>query len=224
MNGKWHGTGRVVIVTGGSIDNGDFSAIRPDDVVIGVDGGAVRLWEAGVRIDLAVGDFDTAGEDFLHRLRESSVPTRRLPAEKDLTDTQYAVEQALMHDPQEILVLGALGGTRFDHTWANVGLLERIADRGSVGIIQNRWNRLRLMKGSGSLVLPRDRYTFCSLLPVSEEVSGVTLTGFRYPLKEATLKRGDTWGISNEWEADRAVIVIRSGVLLVVESNDASDV
>jgi len=224
VSGKLHVTGRVVIVTGGSTDTGDFSAIRPDDVVIGVDGGAVRLWEAGVRIDLAVGDFDTAGEDFLHRLCESGVPTRRLPAEKNMTDTQYAVEQALLHDPQEILVLGALGGTRFDHTWANVSLLERITDRGSVGIIQNRWNRLRLLKGAGSLVLPRDRYAFCSLLPVSEEVTGVTLYGFRYPLNEATLKRGDTWGISNEWQADQAVIVIRSGVLLVVESQDGSAV
>jgi thiamine pyrophosphokinase len=213
-----------VIVTGGVTDTGDFSAIRPDDMVIGVDGGAVRLWEEGVRIDLAVGDFDTAGEDFLQQLCESGIPVCRLPAEKDWTDTQFAVEQALLHAPQEILVLGALGGARFDHAWANVSLLERIADRGSVGIIQNRWNRLRLMKGASLLVLPRDRYTFCSLLPVSEEVTGVTLTGFRYPLKEATLKRGDTWGISNEWVNDRAVVVIRSGVLLVAESNDSSAV
>jgi thiamine pyrophosphokinase len=113
-----------------------------------------------------------------------------------------------------------LGGTRFDHAWANVSLLERIADRGSAGIIQNRWNRLRLMKGAGSLVLPRGRYAYCSLLPVSEEVAGVSLTGFRFPLNEATLRRGDTWGISNEWAAETAEIVIRSGVLLVVESND----
>lgn len=33
-------------------------------------------------MDLAVGDFDTAGESFFRRLFEFGIPTRRLPAEK----------------------------------------------------------------------------------------------------------------------------------------------
>jgi hypothetical protein len=83
MSGKILAKDRVVIVTGGMTHTEDLSIIRPDDVVIGVDGG----------LSVCGRDFYTAGESFLRRLCESGIPTRRLHAEKDWTDSQFAIEQ-----------------------------------------------------------------------------------------------------------------------------------
>jgi thiamine pyrophosphokinase len=61
---------------------------------------------------------------------------------------------------------------------------------------------------------------YISLLPLTEEVTGVTLYGFKYPLTDKTLVIGDSLGVSNELIEDEGIIVITSGTLIVVESMD----
>jgi thiamine pyrophosphokinase len=55
-----------------------------------------------------------------------------------------------------------------------------------------------------------------SLLALSPEVTGITLTGFLYPLKEETLIIGESRGISNIITDARASISARQGKLLVI--------
>ena len=59
-----------------------------------------------------------------------------------------------------------------------------------------------------------------SLLPLTEAVTGITLTGFLYPLHEATVEIGQSIGISNKLLENEGLIKIRSGLLLVIESRD----
>ena len=60
---------------------------------------------------------------------------------------------------------------------------------------------------------------FCSL---HEEVTGITLTGFKYPLKDKTIYRGEEVGlcISNEIAEDTAAITLEEGILICIESHD----
>ncbi|WP_326998779.1 hypothetical protein [Cohnella kolymensis] len=46
------------------------------------------------------------------------------------------------------------------------------------------------------------------------------MEGFRYPLREATLKLGWSLGISNVLEAPVGSISVTSGMLLVIRSRD----
>lgn len=211
---------RIVIVTGGELHPEDLQAIGAEEWVIGVDGGAARLLQAGVTPDLVVGDFDTAGVEMLPQLTQLGIRVKKLPREKALTDTQYAVEQALLLRPTSIQILGALGGARFDHALGNLFLLERIRSVGVSGIIRSVKNRLRLLIGREETVITSSCFRFVSLLPLSEQVRGVTLTGFRYPLYQATLSRGDTLGVSNELTNPKGKIEIAAGKLLVIESSD----
>ncbi len=55
-----------------------------------------------------------------------------------------------------------------------------------------------------------------SLLPLTMEVHGLTLTGFRWPLKDASMRMGDPYGISNRIVSDEACIEVRTGVLIGV--------
>lgn len=212
-------SGRVVIVTGGGVDAEDLEEIRPrEDFLIGVDGGLHALLEAGLLPHLAVGDFDSAGLEMHEKLARMGVPTEKLPAEKDVTDTHFAVLEALKRRPESVLLLGAVG-TRIDHTLSNLFLLETVEREGVRGEIRNRHNRIRLLRG-GSLRVRKSRYRYLSLLPLSDTVSGVTLTGFRYPLTEAVLRRSDSLGVSNELVEEEGEIRLRSGMLFVIESRD----
>ena len=51
-------------------------------------------------------------------------------------------------------------------------------------------------------------------------MEGVTLTGFKYPLKDHTLVNSDEIGVSNEIQEDSAEITFRSGVVLMIMSKD----
>ncbi len=210
----------MVIVTGGDVEQASLGSIRPEeDFVIGVDGGIPMLLETGLTPDLAVGDFDSAGQEIFERLGRMGVPIKRLPVEKDVTDTHFAVTEALKRGPETLLLLGAIG-TRLDHTLANLFLLEEMAREGVRGEILNRYNRIRLLRGGDSCRLEKGRFQYVSLLPLTDTVSGVTLTGFRYPLEEAVLRRRDSLGVSNELVAEEGEVSLRAGMLFVVESRD----
>ena len=64
--------------------------------------------------------------------------------------------------------------------------------------------------------------TYISFLPLSETVSGITLTGFRYPLHNKTISMRENPGlcVSNEIEEDRAELTFSQGVLLCMETKD----
>jgi thiamine pyrophosphokinase len=61
---------------------------------------------------------------------------------------------------------------------------------------------------------------YISLVPLSDCIEGVDLKGFKYPLANACIHFGQTIGISNERVEREAEIYIKSGVALVIFSND----
>ncbi|MNP55870.1 Thiamine pyrophosphokinase [compost metagenome] len=63
-------------------------------------------------------------------------------------------------------------------------------------------------------------YTYVSLLPLTVEVTGITLDGFVYPLDNATLKLGQSLGISNKLSSDIGRVTVKSGSLLIIQSKD----
>jgi thiamine pyrophosphokinase len=211
---------RIVIVAGGEVEAADLETIRPEDRVIGVDGGARNLVMHGYLPDVAVGDFDTAGPSLLEELERKGVQVDKLPRAKDVTDTHYALEKALAEEPTEILLLGALGGARFDHALANVFLMEKASESGIPVEIRNTRNRMILLQGTGEVTLKREGFRYISLLALSDTVTGVTLKGFLYPLVDAVLLRDTPLGISNELVEGKGHIQIKEGKLLVIQSKD----
>jgi len=61
----------------------------------------------------------------------------KFPAEKDMTDTELAVNTAIDRGYKNIVIIGGTG-TRLDHTLSNIFLLKLMLDRGVKGrIIMN---------------------------------------------------------------------------------------
>jgi thiamine pyrophosphokinase len=128
-----------------------------------------------------------------------------------------AFELALEQHPTHILLIGATG-TRLDHTLANIHLLNRaIQYRISFAILDNH-NYITMT--DSTLEVKDLGYTYVSLLPMTPEVTGITLQGFVYPLVNATLILGQSLGISNRLSNDTGHVSIQSGLILVIQSKD----
>ncbi|MBD2847950.1 thiamine diphosphokinase [Paenibacillus sp. IB182496] len=209
---------RTLIFSGGALGDWARALIRPGDRLIGADRGARYLVEHGYAPDLAIGDFDSVSAAELAAIRAAARETADCdPVDKDYTDTELAVRRALQERPRELVLVGALG-TRLDHSLANLHLLELARRSGVEASIVDAHNRVRLV--TQQLQLERSAYTHVSLLPLSERVAGITLEGFRYPLREAELALGQSLGISNVLEGERGSIAVRAGLLLVIETHD----
>jgi thiamine pyrophosphokinase len=61
---------------------------------------------------------------------------------------------------------------------------------------------------------------YVSFLPFTEKVSGLTLEGFYYSLKNTELKQGVSLGISNQLTADIGQVKLKDGLLIMIESRD----
>ncbi|QJC52039.1 thiamine diphosphokinase [Paenibacillus albicereus] len=209
---------RAAIVTGGSLGPWAAGLLRADDYLIGADAGALFLVRSGIRPDLSLGDFDSVQEAERAEIEAGSAELASFdPIDKDYTDTELALRRALDLNPASILIVGALG-SRFDHSLANVHLLRLAADRGIETAIEDETNRIRLLRGGRSMPVERSRFPHVSLLPLSETTAGINLDGFRYPLREAELRIGQSLGISNALDGERGTVSLREGWLLVIES------
>ena len=185
------------------------------DLVIAADGAADALLAAGCRPALVVGDLDSLRPATLALLEEAGVPIERHPAEKDATDGELALRAALAHGATVIRVAGAFGGPRIDHSIAILTLLALPAlEQIDIALITPT-DTVRLVRGPATHRLTGSPGDIASLIPLSGRVSGVTTTGLRYPLTDATLERGPTIGTSNELVAPEGVITVGAGVLIV---------
>ena len=70
--------------------------------------------------------------------------------------------------------------------------------------------------------IPKDHQfgKYVSFFTMGDKVEGVTLKGFKYPLKDHTLVNSDEIGVSNEILEEKAEITFRSGVVLMIMSKD----
>ena len=207
---------KAYIYTGGGVIKENITEC-PDTsaLVISADAGYLLARELGVTPHVAVGDFDTLGEYGF----SPSTEVIRLPAEKDVSDTQAAVDIALERGADEIIIIGGLDG-RLDHTFANIGIVEEITKKGMPALITDGHNRVRYLKNS-SMLVARGSFRYLSFFCLGKKAGGVTLKGVKYPLCNATLVRSDpSLSISNEIVENCALVSVKHGELYVIESND----
>ena len=178
------------------------------DVVIAVDGGFASLEAAGCVPDLALGDFDSLG------FVPEGVPVKLFPAEKDASDMELALEEALTCGAGTVEVYGALGG-RLDHTLANLSLLASFAERGLDVVAVGERERIALLVGPGELLIEAADEGIVSDISLTDASTGVVEEGLKYELDGATLTNRTSWGLSNELVGTAARISVESGTLAV---------
>ncbi|MFR3727354.1 thiamine diphosphokinase [Lacrimispora sp.] len=213
-----------IIVAGGPLDHGfaeRFLEKRRYDVVIAVDRGLNAVFNLNLTPDAIVGDFDSVEQSVLrnYKSRKESITWEIHNPEKDETDTELALNTAIRLGCTKLIILGATGG-RQDHFLGNLHLLYPCLKKGVEASIVDERNWITVIEKSRTFEADKIYGKYISFLPLSEEVKGITLTGFKYPLFKKDITIGTSLCISNELTDLSGKVEFDSGTLICVESRD----
>ncbi len=212
---------RTLIITGGRFDKEfavSFLEKNKYDYVIAVDHGLDYCKILNVIPDMIVGDFDSAYELTLVEYENQGVTVRRFQPEKDDTDTEIAIQEAVMLK-SDMDILGATGG-RLDHLLANIHNLKIALDGGVDARIIDECNTIYLKNKSFVIDGQACRGKYISFVPFDGVVKGLKLKGFKYSLSGYDLKPGASRCISNELIQSVGEVVFDKGCLIVINSLD----
>jgi len=200
-NGEWNGDGAY------------FQQIcQAVDTLVCADGGAVYAMELGLKPDRIFGDLDSIMPEVQAAYERMGIEFVLFPVEKDKTDTHLVLDHLIAEGYQEILLGGALGG-RPDHLLGNMMLLSYAHQQGVCAKLISPLVEIQVI--TGVLTIAGHAGDTFSLIPVDTQVKGVTLTGFKYPLTDAAVRREGTLGISNLIENDFAVVEVAEGAAFI---------
>lgn len=181
---------------------------------IAADSGMRHAAALGLVPELWVGDFDSAPDALPADL--AAVERRRYPVDKDKTDGELAVEEALARGATRLVLAGAFGGTRLDHEFLHLTLAVRLAEQGVPALLSSGTQEGVPLGCGGSFSYP-DGTPFSVV--AFGDLDGLTLAGAKWPLKGVRVPFGSSLTLSNEVRgklevalgAGRALLVARPG-------------
>lgn len=179
--------------------------------VVAIDRGIDACRAAGIIPARLIGDGDSASPEAWAWARRHGVPTLRFPKDKDETDTQLALRE----DDEAggfVILTGAFGG-RFDHAYST---MFSCASLSVPCALIDETEALFYAQADQSINLTCQSVPKAiSLLPFTENCSGVTINNVRWPLTGATLTQKSPNAVSNELLTGQTdlSICVKSGIL-----------
>jgi len=214
----------VVICAGGPID--ELVNLQPfktsDEVIfIGADKGSIYLLNEGITPNIAVGDFDSLSTEEFSTITNRVPVVKVAPVNKDETDTDLALWQALVFEPQNIVLTGVTGG-RLDHFISVLNSMYRFQKENLEiqFIIQNKWNEMSLLAPGTTQLTKNPFLPFVSFYAFGGSVEHITLAGMKYNVTNGIIEMGNTRFTSNEVLDEHGSISFSSGICLLIRSSD----
>ena len=186
------------------------------DLIIAADAGYKNCLACGVTPDIIVGDFDSMPAPDL-----AGVIT--LPVEKDDTDSLHAMRIGLEKGYTDFVLYGGAGGSRVDHSIANIQCLLFLVSRGARG----------RMYGDGVIyrVIHDERISFpsscqgtLSLFCMDGQARGVSISGLKYSLDDYTVSSCFPIGVSNSFTGSPAEVEVMDGTLLIISDIQGDEI
>lgn len=183
--------------------------------VIAADGGIRHAATLGVEPELWTGDFDSATEAMAAEW--AHVPREVFPAAKAKSDGELAADMALARGATSLVLAGAFGGARADHPFLHLTLGVKLAEKGFPTLLTDgRQEGRPLLTGAASFDYP-DGIVF-SILGFSR-LTGLTITGARWPLDRIAMGFGSSLTLSNEVAGDLGVTLEEGRAMLIAHVN-----
>ena len=196
-----------------------ISEIANQAYVIAADGGIRHADLLGVRPDEWIGDFDSTNAEMLERYGD--IPQSEYSADKIKSDGELAIEKALTLNPEQITLLGALGGDRTDHNLFNILGALRFSHQNpktKFVLVGDRQTAMPLLPGT-PLEIPSNYGTTLSIVPFSD-LGGLTLTGVRWPLDAVQIALGSTHTLSNVIVSEARAELAQGLAIAIVQTNN----
>ena len=209
----------IIIMLGGNEPKGYVTqklttllTIEPQPLLIAADLGAAYLLSHGLQPDYLIGDADSLSTDIYNQLQAGTTKVIRLTTDKDELDGAAAYDLARQLGADDIHVFAAFS-QMVDYTLANLLLpLANLEPAISTFFYSDSFYARLIYQGTYHLTEPPG--TRFSLLPLTA-VSGLSLTGCRYPLHQATLPLGSSRCLSNQFQQNQVEISLQSGIMLL---------
>lgn len=215
----------AIIVADGDVRRGvalsrELSQRNGSSLVVAADGGVRKGEQLGLRPSVVIGDGDSLSAAAATQLRSDGIEVIVHPSAKDESDTELAVLEAVARGASSVVILGAFGGNRLEHSIANLLLLTLPELVGVDSALVDGASRVRVLgvTGAGAIEIEGEAGDYVSLLPLTERVEGVTTDGLRFPLADETLAQGPARGLSNELLGVHGSVRTRGGRLAVVHT------
>jgi thiamine pyrophosphokinase len=186
-------------------------AAHPPAFVVAADGGIVHAPVLRVRPQLWIGDFDSSDPD---DPRGAGIERRVFPRDKDELDAELAMRAAAAQGARAFVLWGAFGG-RFDHTLALCSMAVDWTERGSDVLLHSGDESALPVLGGRSLTVAVQPGQTLSLLAL-EPLTGVEMSGVRWPLHTAHVTPGTVRTMSNQAVSEHVELYAATGRGLVV--------
>lgn len=198
------------IFAGGEL--GNIQKPTDNGFIICADSGYEHAKALGIKPNIIVGDFDS----YSGKLPDDCEIYRSVP-EKDDTDTLLAVKIAIERGYDRIYLYGAMGGSRFDHAFANIQTMLYAREHGAELILLG--NERISLQGKGICRYPKsDGDAYFSVFAITESVRIKSMSGVKYTLENYEMKPSFPIGVSNEITDNEAVLEIESGTAVIIQS------
>lgn len=162
-----------------------------------------------------IGDGDSADCGAWTWAKESGAQVHAFPPEKDFTDTELALQIAAEQHTHPLAILTAAFGGRLDHLMSTAAVA---AHATTPCVLADERETLFYLHAGESLTVTCDTPPRAiSLLPFTEECTGVTTHGLYWELQDACITNRASLAISNvlarENTKNTFTVSIKSGVL-----------
>lgn len=184
-----------------------------DRYIVVADGGIKNLIGRDIIPDEVLGDFDSIDEEGRSFIEKNNIKIEKYPARKDFTDTELCLEVLLKKGADDIIILGATG-TRLDHMFSSMFLLERLKKENVAGKFIDDYNEVSFISNE-TVEVKKNKYKYLSIVPVSKEVC-LTLKGTEYEVENLKLNRFTTIAVSNEVKDEAAKVEIEGEGFLIL--------
>lgn len=185
--------------------------------VIAADGGMRHAATLGVTPELWVGDFDSVPSGLPPELL--TVERRTFPPEKDKTDGELAVDEALARGARELLLVGAFGGPRADHAFLHLTLAMTLAEKAIPVMLSSGAQEGRPVGRTNAFDYADG--TLFSIIAF-DALTGLTVAGARWPLHAVTVPFGSSLTISNAVQGDLKIELETGRAMLIAHPYPAT--
>jgi thiamine pyrophosphokinase len=178
--------------------------------VLAADGGMKHAAILGLQPELWVGDFDSSDTELMKM--HAHVPRQTHPAEKDASDGELAIAEAMRRGATNLVLVGAFGG-QLDHTLAHAGFLVALERRGMSAFMTSGHEEAHPLVEELFIDGVADG-TRLSIVPMAD-LKALTITGVKWPLTKRDVPLGAALTLSNV-VAGPVNIELRFGAALVL--------